>query len=1092
MEEMVKDVDRGPIFDLDGSLMHPVARVGRFVITYESLLLLIIVIIGCAIRLYAAFHWPLDSDETFFLAFGKMVKEGFNPIEDRAHTLGYLGSYPVYIYTLGGWFKLVGVGIFQGRLLSVVASTCTIALVWQLGRRLLSPSVGLISSFLFAFTPFTIRYSYLATSDPLQIMLVTLSVLLLVIAIQKRMLRYWFLCGIAIGLGSLTTRSAMIFIPFVVCVAAISSLYSFKGPSQSEDGGKNGMEMISGIRSYVVKMGLFLFGVLIVFLPILLLLVQRGRLEEYIERYYSPNLLRVGDVDFVLARFGTYAMPLLIGAFAFVFVFFRGIIDRRYQLLLYLLLGSISLLFYNLVMSHLLIQTSYHLQLPETIGLDAPYTLVIFDMPIIGIVAYLLVIRLHHRSQIERYLTILVLGTLLAIVVASPWIFQDMYKVFGARVQEISDLLVGLLLLMVIGLCALVSISTIERRWENGGNNGQPQRKAVTREGKRWMSFKFILFSFSMIFGLAALMEYSLENWWWQEFCSVIVLLLSGGLLIVMIFGNAFSISDRGRIQKEGTSAKNRDPWNFEGTLVILVSVLALAVVLNEKGVLKDRSDILLYGLFCTMLLAFIVFCTKGLSKVSRYFAPKLAAIPILCCSSIAVLFYLPVPDMNANFFFLVSSALIGGLLLGVASHRWSWCSKWNTTVFLLVAMAIFPGFVLLTVIPRSDLYYNEILVSFCLLIIITAVALIMYTKIAMIALRRAHLGIFLVLSSLLVISVLLLLFDISTSGSIPDLSVRSENINLIGSCFIALSSFCLALILLPRLGRGPDPRALDGTPFNDEKALRPPPTLSSGLLLLWITAVVLLYLHYPHLRTIHMSELGPPLCIMTGSVLVSCLGLVSSRKHVDDESGDAEGTPTKDDIRPIGKEKAKGNAPLLRRRTICKKRRIGKVPLGIRGLAMNFVLLLVISGVATWSVYSQDYYFQVNSGDHLVYTQGDMHPRADTIREVGTYLREHTDEDEEILGWPIFILEADRPMVGDIVYGIAYAGIITTREAMGYPNSTELITILETHNVRYVVLDYLMFRFWLDYEPSLHGYLLSRYSTIEKRVDGVEIRVAN
>ena len=69
MEEMVKDVERSPIFDLDGSLMHPVARAGRFVITYDTLLLLIIVIIGCDIRLYAAFHWPLDSDVTFFLAF---------------------------------------------------------------------------------------------------------------------------------------------------------------------------------------------------------------------------------------------------------------------------------------------------------------------------------------------------------------------------------------------------------------------------------------------------------------------------------------------------------------------------------------------------------------------------------------------------------------------------------------------------------------------------------------------------------------------------------------------------------------------------------------------------------------------------------------------------------------------------------------------------------------------------------------------------------------------------------------------------------------------------------------------------------------
>jgi 4-amino-4-deoxy-L-arabinose transferase-like glycosyltransferase len=94
----------------------------------------------------ASTGWKLAATGTF----GSDLFAGFYGMENANY-----GFLPVYSFIAAAVFKLIGLGIFQVRLESVIFGLLVLALTYALGRRLFRPSVGLLALFLLLFTPTT-------------------------------------------------------------------------------------------------------------------------------------------------------------------------------------------------------------------------------------------------------------------------------------------------------------------------------------------------------------------------------------------------------------------------------------------------------------------------------------------------------------------------------------------------------------------------------------------------------------------------------------------------------------------------------------------------------------------------------------------------------------------------------------------------------------------------------------------------------------------------------------------------------------------------------------------------------------------------
>ena len=84
----------------------------------------------------ASTGWMLATDGVF----GSDMFSGFYGMESR-----YFGFMPVFPLLLAGTFRLIGLGLFQARLVAVMMGLLTLVLTYSLGSRLFRPPVGLLA-----------------------------------------------------------------------------------------------------------------------------------------------------------------------------------------------------------------------------------------------------------------------------------------------------------------------------------------------------------------------------------------------------------------------------------------------------------------------------------------------------------------------------------------------------------------------------------------------------------------------------------------------------------------------------------------------------------------------------------------------------------------------------------------------------------------------------------------------------------------------------------------------------------------------------------------------------------------------------------
>jgi uncharacterized membrane protein len=145
----------------------------------KNLILFIILLFAFGLRVYRLSHQNLWGDEAVSarvrsMSLGQVIK-------GKADILP-----PLYFTSLHISLKLWGSSEFGVRFLSVAAGLLAIPVIYQLGRVVFKPSIGLLAAFIFAVSPFQVYYSQEARMYALTTLFTSLSMLSFVRLLRQR------------------------------------------------------------------------------------------------------------------------------------------------------------------------------------------------------------------------------------------------------------------------------------------------------------------------------------------------------------------------------------------------------------------------------------------------------------------------------------------------------------------------------------------------------------------------------------------------------------------------------------------------------------------------------------------------------------------------------------------------------------------------------------------------------------------------------------------------------------------------------------------------------------------------------------------
>jgi len=114
----------------------------------------LVALFGFALRMLYLNHESVSGDEAFSMSVSQL------PLHEMMRTLveDYVHP-PLHYFVLRGWFKVLGYGLFQARLLSVVFGTLAVVFLYLLAEYLFDRRTALLSALLLAVSQLGIMYS---------------------------------------------------------------------------------------------------------------------------------------------------------------------------------------------------------------------------------------------------------------------------------------------------------------------------------------------------------------------------------------------------------------------------------------------------------------------------------------------------------------------------------------------------------------------------------------------------------------------------------------------------------------------------------------------------------------------------------------------------------------------------------------------------------------------------------------------------------------------------------------------------------------------------------------------------------------------
>ena len=187
-------------------------------------------------------------DEEFYVNFGKgLLKEDSSNMDH-----GFFMD-PLYGYFLGGIFYLFGDNLFVPRLIQVLADSLSALLLCLIGRKLWSPSAGLIAGLIYAAYPVCWFYSLTLLKTTFTTNYAILFSFLLIIVLERQNLKNWFMFGILTGIGVYLRGNLILLLPFTMFLPIINRKDSWRVSIRMSAGYVFGAAIILGSVGVINK-----------------------------------------------------------------------------------------------------------------------------------------------------------------------------------------------------------------------------------------------------------------------------------------------------------------------------------------------------------------------------------------------------------------------------------------------------------------------------------------------------------------------------------------------------------------------------------------------------------------------------------------------------------------------------------------------------------------------------------------------------------------------------------------------------------------------------------------------------------------------
>jgi hypothetical protein len=169
----------------------------------HSIVLLAIVMLAGLVRLNRSGDLSLWLDE------GLTVGESRFPWDGVVGLLGPYDEHPPLYFALTKLMSILVPEVYAGRLVSVIAGTLTVPVVYALGRRLLDRKAGLVAAVIVAFAPLLVWYSQEARMYASTAFFVSLAYLAFFAAIHTGMRRWALVYALSLWLAMEFDYSAL-------------------------------------------------------------------------------------------------------------------------------------------------------------------------------------------------------------------------------------------------------------------------------------------------------------------------------------------------------------------------------------------------------------------------------------------------------------------------------------------------------------------------------------------------------------------------------------------------------------------------------------------------------------------------------------------------------------------------------------------------------------------------------------------------------------------------------------------------------------------------------------------------------------------
>jgi len=156
-----------------------------------------------------SFEFPMV-DELWHLNWAKEIFSG-NFWGDKAYFRG-----PLYPYFLAVIYKIAGDSIFWTRFLQIIIGSFSAVMVFLMGKKLFSQTIGIIAGFAYAAYGTIIFYETMFLIPVLYIFLLLISFYYLICIEKQTRLKSWLLAGILLGLAAIARPNILLLTPLIM------------------------------------------------------------------------------------------------------------------------------------------------------------------------------------------------------------------------------------------------------------------------------------------------------------------------------------------------------------------------------------------------------------------------------------------------------------------------------------------------------------------------------------------------------------------------------------------------------------------------------------------------------------------------------------------------------------------------------------------------------------------------------------------------------------------------------------------------------------------------------------------------------------